>query len=253
MSAKPIPIRDDTTALSTDTGPANLLERWARDPAVNVEKLKELYELWAREQRRQAEVAFQTAFAEMQGELPTIDENGRAVMNGQTRYTYADQTDIVELVKPILQAHGFALRFRHKYQADQIKIIGILSHRAGHAEQDEFQCPADKTGSKNDIQAIASTRTYGQRYTTRALLNIVSRDPRDPAHDTDGHRQTRPEVKTPEGFAAWWDDMQCKADEGTAALQKAWQESKLDFRAHLISTNKAGWEQLKKRAGQVRS
>src|SRR5947208_676415 len=85
-------------------------DRFLRDPQVDVEKLKALFELHERAEARSAKAAFNAAFAAMQGELPTIDKNGKAQMNGQTRYKYPLREDIIETVKPILQAHGFALR-----------------------------------------------------------------------------------------------------------------------------------------------
>src|SRR5437867_9204623 len=201
-------------------------DRFLRDPNVDVEKLKALFALHERAEARSAKAAFNAAFAAMQGELPTIDEHGRAVMNGQQRYTYARQEDIIAIVRPILARYGFSLRHRHLYPDGKIKIIGILSHRDGHSEEDEFEAKADTSGSKNDIQAIGSTRTYGERYTTRALLNIVSRDPNDPARDTDGHRTTPAAVTVPAGYDAWLTDMEAKADEGIDALRTAWREAK---------------------------
>src|SRR5437867_5867706 len=200
-------------------------DRFLRDPNVDVEKLKALFELHERAEARNAKAAFNAAFAAMQGELPTIDETGAAVMNGQRRYSYATQENIIEIVRPILQKHGFSLRFRHLYPDGKIKVIGILSHCAGHSEEDEFEAKADTSGSKNEIQAIGSTRTYGERYTTRALLNIVSRDPNDPARDTDGHRTAPAPAPMPEGYEGWVLSMEAAAAKGTAVLYDAWKRA----------------------------
>ncbi len=222
-------------------------DRYLRDPSVDVAKLQALFELWERAQKRSAEAAFNAAFSAMQGELPTIDEHGRAKMpDGSVRYRYATLEDIVETVKPILQRHGFALHHRHTYPAPGvIRIIGVLSHRDGHAEEDEFEAPADTTGSKNAIQAIGSTRTYGERYTTRALLGIVSRDPNDPAKDTDGHVTQSQTVTMSPGFDAWLTDFEAKADEGWTALQAAWKTSHPAYRNALSQPQR---DALKQRA-----
>jgi ERF superfamily len=219
-------------------------DRFLRDPQIDVEKLKALFELHERAEARTAKAAFNAGFAAMQGELPTIDENGAAVMNGQRRYTYAAQEDIIQVVKPILQKYGFALRFRHEYHDGLIRIIGILSHRDGHQEQDEFECPADTSGSKNAIQAVGSTRTYGQRYTTRALLNIVSRDPRDPARDTDGHRTPTPIA----GYVEWATQMEATAEKGIISLRQAWREA---LPAHRDAMPPETRERLKAKATAV--
>src|SRR5881296_3683484 len=49
-------------------------------PKADVEKLKALFELHERAEARNAKAAFNAAFAAMQGELPTIDETGAAIM-----------------------------------------------------------------------------------------------------------------------------------------------------------------------------
>ncbi len=224
-------------------------DRYLRDPSVDVAKLQALFELWERAQKRQAEAAFNAAFSAMQGELPTIDEHGRAKMpDGSVRYRYAQQEDIIEVVKPILQRHGFALRFEHRYTNGTIKIIGILSHRDGHSAQDEFECAADKSGSKNDIQAVGSTRTYGQRYTTRALRNIVSRDPNDPAHDTDGHVTQPPAVAKPVGFDDWLTAFERECEGGWDQLQLAWKMARPEYRQALSQPQR---EALKQRAREA--
>jgi len=219
-------------------------DRFLRDPAIDVEKLKALFELHERAEARTAKAAFNVAFSTMQGELPTIDENGRAVMpDGKVRYTHATQEDIIEAVKPILQKHGFALRWRHQYPEGQVKTIGILSHHQGHEEEDEFQADPDKSGGKNEIQAVASTRTYGERYTTRSLLGIVSRDPRDPARDTDGHRQPPTPVVAPSKPAGYDERlayMDAKAAEGIVALRQAWRDTPEVIRAFMPPTVREG-------------
>jgi hypothetical protein len=127
-----------------------------------------------------------------------------------------------------------------------VTITGVLSHRSGHSERDQFVAKADTSGSKNDIQALGSTRSYGQRYTTIALLNIVTK-----GEDNDGQtagQRPKPEVKAPAGFDDWWTDMVACADNGTKALEDAWTKSKPEYRKHVIATNKAGWEGLKRKA-----
>jgi len=145
-------------------------DRYLRDPDVNVEKLKELFALHERAEARSAKAAFNAAFAAMQGELPTIDEHGRAVMNGQQRYTYARQEDIIAIVRPILARYGFSLRHRHLYPDGKIKIIGILSHRDGHSEEDEFEAKAD---SKNEIQAIGRDSKRRERVVSVPVVSTL--------------------------------------------------------------------------------
>ncbi len=78
---------------------------------------------------------------------------------------------------------GFALRFRVQRTDDQISVTGILSHRDGHNEETTLSLPSDGSGSKNAVQAVGSSTSYGKRYTAFALLNITST-----GEDDDGNK-----------------------------------------------------------------
>jgi hypothetical protein len=65
------------------------------------------------------------------------------------------------------------------YKGQQIKIVGILSHKQGYTQETEIILPSDTSGSKNAVQAIGSTISYGRRYVTCALLNISTGDDND--------------------------------------------------------------------------
>lgn len=77
--------------------------------------------------------------------------------------------------------HGFGLSFKTGRAADKITVTGILSHREGHSEETTMELPCDQSGSKNAVQAVGSSTSYGKRYVAMALLNLTSRlsDDRD--------------------------------------------------------------------------
>jgi hypothetical protein len=115
--------------------------------------------------------------AVMQPELPSVGERGDA--NG--RYRFALWEDIQAAIKPVLQKHGFALTFRTAAAENVITVTGILSHKAGHREETSIPLPADPSGNKNAVQAVASSVSYGKRYTAAALLNLTSHGEDDDA------------------------------------------------------------------------
>jgi hypothetical protein len=232
---------------------ALMFERLATNPDVNVEKLEHLIQMQERILAHNARAEFEAAFHVMQGELPVITENGEIEVDGVVRSKYARYEDIIEVVRPIISRHGFSLRHRNQTLPDgKLRIVGILSHRAGHTEQDEFDCPPDTSGKKNNIQAIGSTRSYGQRYTTISLLNIVTRGADDDAKKA-GERKTHADIEAPAGFEEWVGDLQSAADNGWPVLSKAFNDSKPDFRNHLRKTNVDLWERLKAKAKQVQT
>lgn len=229
-----------------------VIERLSANADVDVTKIEKLIEFQERIMRHQAKAAFDAAFALMQGELPVIDEKGQIKVDDKVRSKYAKYEDIQAAIRPVLQKHGFAIRHRNENMPDgKLKIVGILSHRDGHSEQDEFLCPADKSGGKADIQAIGSTRSYGMRYTTISLLNIETR-----GLDDDGRRagqaEREPKADAPKpdaGYEDWEADMAACADEGTAKLMAAFNNSRKDYRK--ILTDRGKWEPLKTRAAAV--
>jgi ERF superfamily protein len=152
-----------------------VIARAASDPTVDVTKLERLNELYERMKAREAKVAYMTELAQMQLELPVIKERGAIKIGTATPQKYALWEDINDQIKPVLAAHGFALSFRCGFNETKIMVTGVLSHRDGHSEETTIQLPSDSSGSKNAVQAVGSSTSYGKRYTAQALLNLTSR------------------------------------------------------------------------------
>jgi hypothetical protein len=169
--------KQELAVATENTAMVSMFERMASDPNVDVDKLERLMQMRERAIERSAKTDFDAAMAEMQPELPVIGERGKAA----GRYTYALWEDINSQIKPVLQQHGFALTFRTDFKSG-ISITGVLSHRAGHREETSITLPADGSGNKNDVQAAASSVSYGKRYTAGALLNLTSHGEDDDAY-----------------------------------------------------------------------
>jgi len=170
-------VREPTEMIVQDQ-PANLLDviaRAARDPSVDLDKMERLIALQERVQDREAVIAFNSALASLQPLLPVIRERGGIKgRDEKVQSTYALWEDVNEAIRPLLGKYGFALRFRVERTSDQISVTGILSHQAGHSEETTLSLPTDTSGSKNAVQAVGSSTSYGKRYTAFALLNITS-------------------------------------------------------------------------------
>src|SRR5690606_26498677 len=164
-----------------------VIQRAAADPQCDIEKMERLMQMHERFQSRQAEQQYAEALAAMQQELPSIAERGDAA----NRYTYALWEDINEALKPILAKHGFALSFRIPRNDKGVEVEGVLSHRAGHSERTSILLPADTSGNKNAVQAVASSVSYGKRYTAGALLNFTTH-----GEDDDAFTATAPALIT---------------------------------------------------------
>jgi hypothetical protein len=145
-----------------------IIERAALNPDVDAAKMDQLFALQEKILSRNARTEYFRALAMMAGAMPAIEEKGK----GHNSTKYAKWEDIQAAITPVLGQYGFALSFRTKVEDKAIRITAILAHREGHTEENELLLPADNSGSKNAVQAVGSSITYGFRYTACALLNI---------------------------------------------------------------------------------
>jgi hypothetical protein len=178
-----------------------MIERASRDPAVDIEKFERLMAMKERVEAQRASIIFAEAFAELQPDLPVIDRSGTIVVYSKTdrekhggvpagaqpiqQTPYATLDDIIEALRKPLHAHGFSLRFEYETIADgKLATTAFLRHRGGHeisAKSPPLQ--HDSTGSKNNVQAVGSSLTYGRRYALMAVVPIVSHAPQDADDD----------------------------------------------------------------------
>lgn len=163
--------------IPTDVAFMNVIEKASANPEFDADKLEKLLAMYERIMARNAEMSFNSAFAEMQSEMPVITERGEIKGNdGKVRSTFAFFEDINDAIKPILQKHGFAVMFKTKTLKDSASVIPILMHKDGHREVGEpVELGADTSGSKNSVQSVGSSVSYAKRYGLLALLNITTR------------------------------------------------------------------------------
>jgi hypothetical protein len=228
--------------LATVSDPMMQIVELASNPAMDVEKLQRLIDMRKDAMRDNAVAAFNAGFTRMQADLPTVIERSRT-----DKYSYAALEDIVETVRPVLSRHGFGLSHRTEFLADgKLRVVGILVHEQGHSRESEFITAPDTGPGRNAIQAQGSANQYSRRYTTKDLLNIVTKE-----EDDDGQKAgavKKPERAVPAGFDDWLLDLEATSETGTAALQDMWTKSANECRRHLMATDKPKWDALKKRA-----
>lgn len=171
---RPVAVVSDGAALMA------VITRAASDPNTDVDKLERLMAMYERVTAARAKSAFDAALAQMQPKLPVVDRRGAITIRDKAdkqtiiqSTPYALFEDINKAVGPILAEHGFAISFRTSAEA-KVKVTAILSHRDGHREETSLELMHDSTGSKNSVQAIGSSVSYGKRYTMCALLNITT-------------------------------------------------------------------------------
>jgi hypothetical protein len=175
------PARNESAAI------IQVIERAAMNPNVDIDKMERLLQMQERIMARDAKAAYSAAFAEMQPELPEIPEHGKG--HGST---YALWEDINDLIKPVISKHGFGISFRTGRDGPMVTVTAVLTHRDGHSEETMMALPIDSSGSKNAVQAVGSSTSYGKRYTASALLNLTTR-----GEDDDGKKAAKAEKAAP--------------------------------------------------------
>ena len=171
-----------------NNSPAQLLQL-AIEQGADVDKLEKLMDMQDRWNAGQAKTAFYEAFTQFQSEVPAIKKK-----KSGHNIKYAPLSDIVEQIKPYLQKNKLTYRFEQDH-SDGVQVTCIINHALGHSESATMKAAADTSGSKNSVQAIASTVTYLSRYTLCSALGITTAD-----EDMDG-RLPAPDIISEEQSA----------------------------------------------------
>lgn len=183
-----VPERKEVAPVSEAVALIQVIERAARDPSIDIDRMERLLQMHERLVERQAKAAYAEALARLQPKLPIIKERGAIKNNsGAVQSRYAFWEDIVGVITPMLASEGFSLSFRTGNKDGKIQVTGVLTHSRGHSEETTLELPADTSGSKNAVQAVASSVSYGKRYTAGALLNLRTGELDDDGQRAGGH------------------------------------------------------------------
>lgn len=180
-ASAPAPISEAAAIVS-------MIERAARDPSVDIDKMERLFQMHERVEAKAKEAAFNAALAAAQAELRPV---ARKLNNTQTNSKYADLAAISDAVDPIIHKHNFGV-ISSEFQSALPQHIGVrikVTHAAGHSESFDFNIPLDGAGlrgttNKTPTHAYAATITYGRRYAKCAVFDIATKN------DVDGNQPT---------------------------------------------------------------
>lgn len=145
-----------------------------------VEKMMDLQDRW---ERKESEKAYNAAFAAFKAEAVRIIK-GRKVTDGPLRgKEYAELHDVVDAVTPALSRHGLSTAWKlTRDEKDWLEVTCTLKHVGGHSESVSMGGPPDAGGAKNALQARASTKSYLERYTLKAICGVA-----EGGDDSDGN------------------------------------------------------------------
>lgn len=194
-----------------------MIERAARDPAVDIDKLERLFALHERMVAADKKTAYNAAMSVVQAKIKPVY---RDAMNQQTNSPYARLETISDAITPIYTAEGFALSFDTADCATpgKIRIVCEVMHSAGHSEHKHFDLALDNVGlkgnpNKTEIQASGSTISYGRRYLKLMVFDVVLTN-----EDNDGQPPAVHETKGDSLNVVPIEEAQAMADKMLAAL-----------------------------------
>jgi hypothetical protein len=175
------------------TTPAQLLAI-AVQRGTDLAQLERLMDLQERWEQREAAKAYNLAFAAFKAEAVEVIKNKRVSVGPLSGKSYAELHAVVEAATPALSKHGLSASWRITKDApDWIEVTCTLRHTLGHFEAVAMGGPPDVGGAKNAIQARASTVSYLERYTFKAICGLAEKD-----EDLDGNAPddgVHPEMK----------------------------------------------------------
>ena len=173
---------DDQAVVRREPSIMEIIAAVAANPDADVAKMRELLALKLDVERRDAEIAFNQAMARLQPRLPRVKKNGSIDFGGgKPAMKFARWEDIDTAIRPLLTEEGFSLSFTGQPTPTGVIMTCTVSHILGHSKSSQMQLPPDTGPGRNALQAIGSAHSYGKRYLTLDMLNIITE-----GEDSDG-------------------------------------------------------------------
>jgi ERF superfamily len=166
------------------------LERAAKDPNIDTDKLAQLIGLKERVEAKNAEREFNLSMIAAQAEVRPV---WRDAENKSNNSRYARFESLDNAIRPIYTKHGFALCFGESENlprvAGNIRMRCTVRHQGGHSENYEFEGAPDVAGpqgkaTKTPIQGAGSTNSYIRRYLVANVFNVAFQN-----EDNDGNNR----------------------------------------------------------------
>lgn len=152
---------------------------------MSLDTIKELRALQKEWEADEARKAFNAAFSAFKAEAVKIIKNKTVDAGPLSGKKYAELFAVVNALTPALSANGLSAAWKiTKDEKDWIEVTCTLSHVLGHSDSVSMGGPPDSGGAKSAIQARASTVSYLERYTLKAICGVSEQ-----GDDTDGVRK----------------------------------------------------------------
>jgi len=239
MTDKPAVIHKNELAV---VRPFSIMDRLieAAQGGMDITLIERFMDLAERQEKREAEKAFNLAFSEFKENPPEIVKD-KLVGYGNTQYKHATIGNVVSAIIGGMSKHGLSHRWRITQDESIITVTCIIAHSMGHVEETSISAGADISGGKNAIQAIASTITYLERYSLQAATGIAVLEDDDDGQGAEEIKQppkggkkgkhteesnVSPDRKAVEQWLAYVDNhIKIEGPTAAAILEKGWKQN----------------------------
>jgi hypothetical protein len=189
------------TAIATPTTDATglwlaMIERAAKDPAVDLAKLERMLQMRAQEEARQASWRYRESMTACQAAMDSIRADAK---NDQTRSRYATLAAVDAAARPVYTRFGFSVSYdtADTEKPDCIRVVARVFHAGGHCEEHHIDMPCDGKGIKGNAMmtathSVASGISYARRYLVCMIFSLCI------DRDDDGNAAGRRHEHTPQ-------------------------------------------------------
>ena len=162
-------MKQDSSAMVAQTVTPMDMLKIAIEKGADLAQMEKLMDMSDRYEASMARKAYVQAMSKFRAECPPIAKTRKGHNN-----TYAGLAETIEQIKVAMSASGLAHSWEMSQEGESITVTCCITHEMGHQECTSMTAAPDAGGSKNKIQAIASTVSYLERYTLFAKLGLAS-------------------------------------------------------------------------------
>ncbi len=167
----------EIAAVDQSTAMMQVIAKVASDPNSDVDKLEKMLNMQERIFDKNAAIEFNKSLTKCQQEMPAVTANAQ---NNQTNSKYAKIEAINKVITPVYTDNGFSLSFGEGKPDKEgfMRIECTVAHSGGHSKEYHYDLPLDDSGmagktNKTKVHAHGSTTSYGRRYLTLLIFNII--------------------------------------------------------------------------------
>jgi len=144
---------------------------------ADLDKISKLMDLQERYEKAESVKAFNAAFASFRAESVIVIKNRKVDAGPLSGKRYAELFSVVNAVTPALSRNGLSAAWKlTKDEKDWIEVTCTIKHVLGHSDSVSMGGPPDAGGAKSPIQARASTVSYLERYTLKAICGVSEQE-----------------------------------------------------------------------------